>query len=63
MSADLTGTESTLAEWPMPYAAMVYIMQNAPKDVFLGNPRVHFQHYSDRLGPPRQQQRKWRGWA
>ena len=61
--ADLEGDESILAEWPLPYQALVYILQNASSDVFLGNPRVHFQHYADRLGEPRIEQRKWRSWA
>ncbi len=61
--ADLDGSESTLGEWPLPYQALVYILQNTPPDLFLGNPRIHFQHYADRLGPPRAEQRKWRSWA
>ena len=61
--ADLEGSEAILKEWPLPYAALVDILQRAPSDSFLGNPRVHFQHYADRLGPPRQIQRKWRSWA
>lgn len=61
--ADLTGDEPILESWPLPYQALVYILQNAPPGVFLGNPRVHFQHYADRLGEPRLEQRKWRSWA
>ncbi len=61
--ADLSGSESVLTQWPMPYEALVYLLRNAPEDAFLGNPRVHFQHYADRLGKPRREQRKWRAWA
>ncbi len=61
--ANLEGTEGILAEWPLPYRALVYLLSNAPEAVFLGNPRVHFQHYADRLGEPRIEQRKWRSWA
>lgn len=61
--SDLEGSEPILGQWPLPYAALVYILQNAPADAFLGNPRVHFQHYADRLGEPRIEQRKWRSWA
>lgn len=61
--ADLSGQETILADWPLPYAPLVALLQNAPEGAFLGNPRVHFQHYADRLGEPRKKQRKWRSWA
>lgn len=61
--ADLAGDEPVLKSWPLPYAPLAHILKNAPEDAFLGNPRVHFQHYADRLGEPRKQQRKWRSWA
>jgi hypothetical protein len=61
--ADLRGDEPILREWPWPYAAMKWILQATPSDVFLGNPRVHFQHYADRLSAPRREQRRWRAWA
>jgi hypothetical protein len=63
MGADLKGDEPILAAWPMPYAAMAWFMRHTPKDVFIGNPRVHFQHYADRLDEPRRDQRRWRAWA
>lgn len=63
MGADLKGDESVLQDWPLPYAAMVWFMVHTPPDVFIGNPRVHFQHYADRLGEPRREQRRWRAWA
>lgn len=62
-AANLSGAEAVLAEWPLPYQPLVAIVQQAPPGRFLGNPRVHFQHYADRVGPPRQEQRKWRSWA
>lgn len=61
--AALDGSEPVLAAWPLPYDALVDLLRNAPSDAFLGNPRVHFQHYADRLGEPRRLQRKWRSWA
>ena len=61
--ADLDGTEAILQKWPLPYQALVFILKNAAQDAFIGNPRVHFQHYADRLGQPRIEQRKWRSWA
>jgi hypothetical protein len=52
-----------LEEFPLPYAAMVWVMRHTPEGVFLGNPRVHFQHYADRMNEPRREQRQWRAWA
>lgn len=63
LGADLIGDEPALLDWPLPYAPLVEILKAAPSDAFLGNPRVHFQHYADRLGEPRREQRKWRAWA
>ncbi|HEY0944625.1 MAG TPA: hypothetical protein VGD81_05135, partial [Opitutaceae bacterium] len=61
--ADLRGDEPVLASWPPPYAAMAWFLAHTPTDVFLGNPRVHFQHYADRLQAPRREPRRWRAWA
>jgi hypothetical protein len=61
--AALTGTEPVLATWPLPYAAMAWILANTPPGTFIGNPRVHFQHYADRLKEPRKDIRKWRAWG
>ena len=47
----------------MPYAALAWILRHPPQGVFIGNPRVHFQHYADRMNEPRRDQRKWRAWA
>lgn len=63
MGADLRGDEPDLARWQLPYAAMVWFMTHTPRDVFMGNPRVHFQHYADRMNEPRREQRRWRAWA
>ncbi len=61
--AELSGFEPVLGEWPMPYAATAWMLRNAPPSVFLGNPRVHFQHYAGRMNEPRREQRRWRAWA
>jgi len=61
--ADLNGDEPELAQWPLPYAAMGWFLRLAPADVFIGNPRVHFQHLADRMNEPRRDQRRWRAWA
>ena len=61
--AELAGAEPILAEWPLPYAALCWILRHTPPEVFLGNPRVHFQHYAGRMNEPRREQRRWRAWA
>lgn len=63
MGADLSGDEAVLSDWPMPYAAMRWFIVNTPEGFFLGNPRVHFQHYADRMNEPRRELRRWRAWA
>lgn len=63
MGADLRSEDTVLGSWPMPYAAMAWIMREVPRDLFCGNPRVHFQHYADRMNEPRKELRRWRAWA
>lgn len=63
LGAELHGNEACLDKHPLPYHALAFIIKNVPPDAFIGNPRVHFQHYADRLGPPRKDIRKWRSWA
>lgn len=61
--AGLGGDEPILREWPLPYAATAWIIQHTPHGVFIGNPRLHFQHYADRMNVPRRAQRQARAWA
>lgn len=61
--AELLGDERFLKEWPLPYNAMAWVLASTPAGVFIGNPRVHFQHYADRMNEPRREQRRWRAWA
>jgi hypothetical protein len=61
--ADLRGDEAVLRTWPLPYAAMAWLIAHTPPDVFVGNPRVHFQHYAGRMNPTRREQRRARAWA
>lgn len=63
LGADLQGDEPVLRQWPLPYAAQAWLLRHTPDDVFLGNPRVHFQHLADRMNEPRREQRRWRIWA
>ena len=61
--ANLSGGEEVLENWPLPYAAMIWVMQNRHEDHFIGNPRRHFQHLATRMVEPRKEQRTWRAWA
>ena len=61
--ADLRGDEAVLRLHPLPYAAMAWLIANTPSGAFVGNPRVHFQHYAGRMNEPRREQRRWRSWA
>ncbi len=61
--ADLDGTEPVLRHWPLPYRAMIWIVKNNPPGIFIGNPRVHFQHLADRVRGERREQKSWRAWA
>jgi hypothetical protein len=63
MGANLHGHEAVLKAWPIPYEAMAWMMCHTPRDVFIGNPRVHFQHYAGRMNEPRREIRRWRAWA
>ncbi len=63
LGAELVGGEPELRAHPLPYAAMAWLIAHTPEGVFLGNPRVHFQHYADRMNAPRREQRRWRAWA
>jgi hypothetical protein len=63
LGADLRGDEPELRAHPLPYAAMAWLIAHTPEGVFLGNPRVHFQHYADRMNAPRREQRRARAWA
>ena len=61
--SNLRGDETVLQSWPLPYATIEWLLRHTPTDVFIGNPRVHFQHLADRMNEPRREQRRWRVWA
>lgn len=64
LGADLQGNELVLKRWPLPYAAVRWVLENRPDEAhFLGNPRRHYQHLATRMVPPRKDQRMWRAWA
>ncbi len=62
-SADLGGGVAVLREWPPPYRALRWILENRDEGHFLGNPRRHFQHLATRMSGPRAEVRTWRAWA
>jgi len=65
MGADLRGRRGAAVRsaWPLPYAALAWILGRVPPGVFLGNPRVHFEHLAARMNAPRRELRRWRAWA
>jgi hypothetical protein len=52
-----------LLRWPLPYAAMAWMMARHGSDDFPGNPRISFQHQACRLRGPRRDLRQARAWA
>ena len=62
-SADLSGDETALRQWPLPYRAMRWVMEQRREGQFIGNPRRHFQHLAIRMVEPRRELRSWRAWA
>jgi hypothetical protein len=61
--ADLRGDEAILQSWPLPYAALRWILEHHDSDDFPGNPRLSYQHQACRMRPPRQELRAVRAWA
>jgi len=60
---NMSGNEPELVAWPLPYRAMSWMVANYDEAVFVGNPRVHFQHLATRVKGEREDQRRWRAWA
>jgi hypothetical protein len=63
LGADLAPESPILQRWPLPYAAVAWMLCHRPADAFLGNPRRHYQHLATRMVPPRRERRAWRAWA
>jgi hypothetical protein len=63
MGADLRHGEPVLQSWPLPYAAVAWMLSHHRDDQFLGNPRRHWQHLATRMVEPRRELRTWRAWA
>lgn len=50
-----------LQPWPIPYAAVAWILNGATGEEFGGNPRIHYQHLATRVRGS--ELRVWRAWA
>jgi len=50
-------------EIPLPYAAMIWFLENRRDELFIGNPVRHFQHLATRMSGLRAGLRSWRAWA
>lgn len=61
--ADIDQSNPILVEWPLPYAALKWIVAHHLSDDFPGNPRVSFQHQATRLQGDREALRRARAWA
>jgi len=63
-SSDLRDDAQILEEWPWPYAALKWILEQAVmiETGFLGNPVRHFQHLATRMSGPRKEIRAERAW-
>ncbi len=61
--ANVPAHDPILKVWPLPYAALAWILANHTSDHFPGNPRISFQHQATRLRGERQKIRSARAWA
>lgn len=61
--ADLAEGDEVLKKWPLPYAALAWMMKQHDSDDFPGNPRLSYQHQATRLRGPRAELRSARAWA
>lgn len=59
--AELKSTDPILEKWPLPYAAIRWVVAENREQQFIGNPRVHYQHLADRVKGA--SIKKWRAWA
>lgn len=60
---DVPAGDAALAQHPLPYAVVGWMVRQDVGSAFLGNPRVHYQHLADRVRGPREQRVRWRSWA
>ncbi len=63
LGVDLAADCEALAQWPLPYQAIVWILTRRHEEGFLGNPVRHYQHLATRMSGPNKELRIWRAWA
>jgi hypothetical protein len=63
LGAAIAPGDPVLAQWPLPYAAAAWLLENHREGQFIGNPRRHYQHLATRMVEPRKALRTWRAWA
>ncbi|HAV12568.1 MAG TPA: hypothetical protein DCX06_03575 [Opitutae bacterium] len=61
--SSISADAEVLKTWPLPYAALAWVLENHCSDDFPGNPRISFQHQATRLRGERQELRRARAWA
>jgi hypothetical protein len=61
--ADVAAEDPILQSWPLPYAAMAWMIRFHHSDDFPGNPRLSYQHQATRLCGERWELRSARAWA
>lgn len=64
LSSDLCDDAEILRRWPLPYAALEWILETAADGShgFLGNPVRHFQHLATRMSGANKEIRIERAW-
>lgn len=61
--ADISEGAEVLVDWPLPYRALMWLVEKQLSNDFPGNPRVSFQHQATRLRGERMELRRARAWA
>lgn len=61
--AEVSAANDILRTWPLPYAALFWMLRHHSSDDFPGNPRLSYQHQACRLRGDRADLRAARAWA
>ena len=63
LGAAVPAGHPVLVAWPLPYAAVAWMLRHHAPEHFIGNPRRHYQHLATRMVEPRKELRTSRAWA